>query len=158
MGRKGCDKSCCDGRQSDIKGDSGTGDESRGLAKEAGSTGQKSLPFAGHIKRPNWYKPGTVALREICHYQKSVEFLIIRILPFCWMVWEITQDIKSDLRFQANTLKALQKVIEYFLVHLFEDTNQGAIHTKCVTVIPKDFYLIQKLEGSTSTPCGNNYL
>ena len=63
-GGKGCDKSCCDGRQSDIKGDSGTGDESRGLAKEAGSTGQKSLPFAGHIKRPNWYKPGTVALRE----------------------------------------------------------------------------------------------
>ena len=33
------------------------------------------------IKKPNRFRPGTVALHEICHYQKSTE-LLIRRLPF----------------------------------------------------------------------------
>ena len=32
-------------------------------------------------KKPHWYRPGTVALREIHRYQKSTE-LLIRRLPF----------------------------------------------------------------------------
>ena len=32
-------------------------------------------------KKPRRFRPGTVALREICHYQKSTE-LLIRRLPF----------------------------------------------------------------------------
>ena len=61
----------------------------------ASSLGQKSQPATGGVKRPYWYKPGTVALWEISHYQKSVE-LLIQILPFCHLVWGITQDIKSN--------------------------------------------------------------
>ena len=52
----------------------GTGDDSRCLAKAAGSSGWKSLPSAGHVKRPHLYKLGTVALWEIHHYQKPDEF------------------------------------------------------------------------------------
>ena len=35
----------------------------------------------GGLKKPMRYKPGTVVLREIRHYQKSME-LLIRKLPF----------------------------------------------------------------------------
>ena len=38
--------------------------------------------------RPHRYRPGTVALREIRKYQKSVE-LLIRKLPFSRLVREI---------------------------------------------------------------------
>ena len=52
-------------------------------------------PPAG-IKKPHRYRPGTVALHEICHYQKSTE-LLIRKLPFQRLVREIAQDFKTDL-------------------------------------------------------------
>ena len=141
----GGSKGCGDSRQngSPHKGGSDTcnkkGDDSR------------SLPPTGGVKRPHWYKPGTFALWEICHYQKSVE-LLIRILPFCHLVWEITQDVKSDLMFQANVLKALQEATEVFLVNLCKDANWCAIHTKHVMVMPKDFYLMQKHKGVCFNP------
>ena len=42
---------------------------------------RKSAPATGGVKKPHRYRPGTVALREICRYQKSTEILI-RKLPF----------------------------------------------------------------------------
>ena len=67
-------------------------------------------------------------------------------------MWKITQDIKSNLRFQANALKALQEAAKEFLVLLFKDANQCAIHAKQVMVMLKDFYLVQKLEGVSFNP------
>uniref|UniRef100_A0AC35UER0 Histone domain-containing protein n=1 Tax=Rhabditophanes sp. KR3021 TaxID=114890 RepID=A0AC35UER0_9BILA len=60
---------------------------------------RKSAPVTGGVKKPHRYRPGTVALREIRRYQKSTE-LLIRKLPFQRLVREITQDFKTDLRFQ----------------------------------------------------------
>ena len=54
-----------------------------------------------------YYRPGTVALREIRRYQKSTE-LLIRKLPFQRLVREIAQDFKTDLRFQSAAIGALQ--------------------------------------------------
>ena len=53
------------------------------------------------------YRPGIVALREIRRYQKSTE-LLIRRLPFQRLVREIAQNMKTELRFQASALSALQ--------------------------------------------------
>lgn len=78
--------------------------------------------WAGGVKKPHRYKPGTVALREIRRYQKSTE-LLIRKLPFQRLVREIAQDFKSDLRFQSSAIGALQESVEAYLVSLFEDTN-----------------------------------
>ena len=61
---------------------------------------RKSAPATGGVKKPHRYRPGTVALREIRRYQKSVE-LLIRKLPFQRLVREIAQDFKTDLRFQS---------------------------------------------------------
>uniref|UniRef100_A0A3Q3B737 Core Histone H2A/H2B/H3 domain-containing protein n=1 Tax=Kryptolebias marmoratus TaxID=37003 RepID=A0A3Q3B737_KRYMA len=73
---------------------------------------------ASGVKKPHCYKPYTVALREIHCYQKSIELLIWK-LPFQCQVQEITQDFKTDLRFQSSAVMAPQEV---YLVRLFEDT------------------------------------
>ena len=69
----------------------------------------------GGVKKPHRYRPGTVALREIRHYQKSTE-LLIRKLPFQRLVREIAQDFKTDLRFQSSAIMALQEASEAYLV------------------------------------------
>lgn len=106
----------------------------------------KRLPAAGGVKKPHRFRPGTVALREIRKFQKSVE-LLIRKMPFQRLVREIAQDFKTDLRFQATAVLALQEAAEAYLVSLFEDTNLCAIHAKRVTIFPKDMRLARRLRG-----------
>jgi histone H3 len=96
-------------------------------------------------KKPR-FRPGTVALREIRKYQKSTE-LLIRRAPFQRLVREVAQDFKTDLRFQASAVMALQESCEAYLVGLFEDTNLCAIHAKRVTVMPKDMQLARRIRG-----------
>jgi histone H3 len=117
------------------------------------------------------YKPGTVALREIRKYQKSVE-LLIRKLPFQRLVREIAQvDLgRGDIRFQSAALNALQEATEAYMVGLFEDSmylvvlifftartnvfvnlrhtaNLCAIHAKRVTIMPKDIQLARRIRA-----------
>ena len=75
------------------------------------------------------YCPGTVALREICRYQKSMEFLI-RKHPFQRLVYEILQHTNSEMRIQAAAMMGLQETCQAYLVGLFEDTNLYVIHMK----------------------------
>ena len=65
--------------------------------------GQSAAP-----KKPHRYRPGTVALREIRRFQKSME-LLIRRLPFQRLVWEIAQDFKGRLNFASGAILALQR-------------------------------------------------
>lgn len=103
-------------------------------------------PPTGGVKKPHRYRPGTVALREIRRYQKSTEQLI-RKLPFQRLVKEISQDFRTDLRFQSAAIGALQEAAEAYLVGLFEDTNLCAIHAKRVTIMPKDMQLARRIRG-----------
>ena len=114
----------------------------RALSKAA----RKSAPSMGGIKKPHRFRPGTVALREIKRYQKSTELLIKR-LPFQRLVKEIAQNYKSDLRFQASAVIALQEAAESYMVSLFQDTNLCAIHAKRVTIMPKDMQLARRIRG-----------
>ena len=45
----------------------------------------------GGIKKPDRYRPGLVALREIRQYQKSTDCLIKK-SPFQKLIWEISQE------------------------------------------------------------------
>ena len=63
------------------------------------------------------------------------------------LVREIAQDFKTDLRFEANALIALQEAAEAYLVSLFEDTNLCGIHAKRVTIMPKDIQLARRICG-----------
>jgi histone H3 len=107
---------------------------------------RKSAPSSGGVKKPHRFKPGTVALREIRKYQKSTE-LLVRKLPFQRLVREISQEFKTDLRFQSSAILALQEASESYLVGLFEDTNLCAIHAKRVTIMPKDIQLAKRIRG-----------
>ena len=96
--------------------------------------------------KPHRYRPGTVALREIRRYQRSTDLLIHK-MPFQRLVREIIQDFKLDLRVCTSAYIALQEAAEAYIVGLFEDVMLCAIHSKRVTIMPKDMQLARRIRG-----------
>ena len=94
----------------------------------------------GRRVKPHRYRAGTVALKDIRHFQRT-SVLLIRKLPFQRLVREIAQDFKTDLRFQSAAILCLQEAAEAYLVRLFDDANLCAIHARRVTIMPKDIQL-----------------
>ena len=107
---------------------------------------RRVLKVTGRVKKPHRYRPGTVALRQIRKYQKSTDCLIPK-LSFQKLVREISQDYKSDLRFQSTALLALQEGAEAYIVGLMEHTNMCALHANRVTIMPKDMRLARRIRG-----------
>ena len=54
---------------------------------------------------------------------------------------------RDDLKIQGIAVKALQEAGEVFLVVLLEQANMCAIHTKRVTIMPKDIQLARRIRG-----------
>ena len=100
----------------------------------------------GRLIKPHRYRAGTVALKDIRHYQGSTA-LLIRKLPFQRLVREIAQDFKTDLQFQSAAIMCLQEASEAYLVKLFDDANLCAIHARRVTIMPKDILLARPIRG-----------
>ena len=100
----------------------------------------------GRLVKPHRYRAGTVALKDIRHYQGSTA-LLIRKLPFQRLVREIAQDFKTDLGFQSAAILCLQEAAEAYLVKLFDDANLCAIHARRVTIMPKDILLARRIRG-----------
>ena len=113
-------------------------------ARRRGGSSTRVLQRA--TKRKHRYRPGTLALREIRHYQKKTNLLIKR-TPFARLVKEIAQGCMQELRFQNSAIGALQEAAEAYLVGLFEDTNLCAIHAKRITIMPKDIQLARRIRG-----------
>ena len=95
-------------------------------------------------KKPHRFRPGVVALREIRRYQKSTN-LLMRKVPFQRVVREVAYEVKPNLRFQADALKALQEACEMHMVDLFECANLAAINCKRVTIMKRDLQLIKRI-------------
>ncbi len=109
--------------------------------------GQGALADPNAVRKPvHHWRPGTHALTEIRHYQKSTA-LLIRKLPFGRLVCEIIQKISMELRVTLDALESLQEAAEAYLVCMFEDSNLCAIHAKRVMVMLKDFALAQQLHS-----------
>merc|ERR1712151_916107 len=109
---------------------------------------KKSAPAAGGVKdrkKPR-FQAGTVALREVKKYQKSIANLLPR-ASFQRLVRSIVSDMDHELRFQSSALMALQEATEAYVVGVFEDTNLCAIHAKRMTVMKKDMDLARRLRG-----------
>ena len=85
---------------------------------------------------------------EIRHYQKNFKFLMA-VHSFIRLVREILDDAgitgRNDLRIQSTALVILQTAPEAYLISHFEDSGLCAIHTKCVTVMPKDIHLALRI-------------
>ncbi len=97
----------------------------------------------GGVKKPHRYRPGTIALCKVRKYQKNTK-LLIRKAPFQCLVRKIAIDFKSDLQMQSTAFLALQEALEAYLVCLFSDTNECAMHGKRVTIMPKDMRVEQR--------------
>ena len=95
--------------------------------------------------------PGTVALREIRHYQRCQAFLI-SMAPFQRLVKEICEESpyrQKDvyLRWQANALFMLQTSTESYMAGFFGDVNLCAVHRKVKTISHKDMILAIEIRG-----------
>ena len=106
---------------------------------------KKTAPAEGGIKKRR-NKAGTLALREIKKYQKTLDHVLPK-APFQRLVRNIVQDMDHELRFQSQALYALQEATEAYVVGLFEDTNLCAIHANRVTVMKKDMDLARRIRG-----------
>ena len=89
-----------------------------------------------------------ITMREIWHFQKSVD-LLIPLLPFQRLIHEIAQDFKVGLRFQSSAILALQEATEAWLFGLFKSANLCCIHRGQQTIAPKDFYLVRRIHHIT---------
>ena len=95
------------------------------------------------------YKPGTLALRQIRHYQKTTD-LQLKKLPFSRVVREIVQEMKADNKFTPSALGALREATEAYTTTLLEDSNLVTIHSKRITVMKKDISLIMRIRGEAT--------
>ena len=128
-----------------------TKETARPVAKKAlgSKKGKKSAAKAAGgsgVKRVHRWRPGTVALREIRKFQKSTD-LLIRKAPFQRLVREVAGAHKDGLRFQSSALQAVQEATENYVTSLLSDTNLCAIHTRRVTIMPRDLHLARRLRG-----------
>ena len=114
--------------------------------------GKRRRQTCGNVRKPRRYRPGTVALREIRRYQKSSE-LLIRKLPFQRLVREVVSNLypHDNLRFQSTAILALQEAAEDFLVRMFTQVNDLAIHGKRVTIKPSDLHIWGRITGTDLT-------
>ena len=121
----------------------------------SGKIRKGTKPPTGRVRRPFRYRPGTVALREIRKYQKSTE-LLMRKLPFQRLVREVVYSIyNKEYRIQSTALLALQEAAEDFLVTMFDQVNNIALHAKRVTITDKDMNLWRRLTNfSCYSPSG----
>ena len=106
---------------------------------------KRSIGFP--IKK-RYYRPGTLALREIRKYQKTTD-LLIRKAPFIRLVKEILHGKlgKTEIRMQHIAVEDLQEAAEYYITNLFDDANLCALHAKRITLQPKDMQLAMRIRG-----------
>ena len=123
-------------------------------------TSKKSLaarkkPVESTIKKARRYKPGTVALRQIRHYQKDAGTLIPR-LSFQRLVREVVQQFAkdTDTRVQRSALAILQEAAEAHVVDVMEDANAiecGVV--KRTTLKPDSFRHAARTAQTFSDKC-----
>ena len=130
------------------------------LMKMAAAAGKKSVKNRQQEKRQSsnlCYRGKREPLEAISWYQKCTELLILK-LPFPRLVKELmgevikkhfTQFLEGGLRYQSGPIGALHGASEDYLIGLLSDANMCAIHTKRVTIMPKDIHLARKIRGET---------
>ena len=105
----------------------------------------RKIPKIVGSTKPHRFHPGTVALKEIRHYQKRGGLLMPK-APFARLVKELVREIKPDWRVTGTALDVLQEAAEAFIVRFMEDANLCTIHKKLVTVDKSSMVLAGKLQ------------
>ena len=108
----------------------------------------RNAKLRGHIHkatprtRKGQYRSGTLALREIRHYQQASDLLVPK-APFGRVAKEVASDRMNESTTTNRGTLALQEAAEARLVDMFEDSNLCAIHCKRSRIAPEDVQLVQ---------------
>lgn len=94
------------------------------------------------IKRKR--KASTNAIREIKREQGKTS-MIIPVAPLNRLTTEIAQSFKDNVRFKDEAHTALHLGVEDYLVELFQQANDVAIHNGRETVQARDLQLALRL-------------
>ena len=121
------------------------------VAAKKASKGAKTkavVPADGEqkAKKAHRYRPGTVALREIRRYQKTVDCQIPK-KTLIALIRQITQEF-GDFRYRVEALEAIREAAEQFLTNLFTDALLAAIHARRITIMDRDMRFIVALLAS----------
>lgn len=107
-------------------------------------------------KRPRRLLPGTKALRDIKHYQKTTECLLQR-LPFETSVRNLGKEIRDQdgnetrlLHFGGNAILTLQAFVEQKVTQLLNQSLECTIHRNRDSVNARDVMLAWRLGKDTS--------
>lgn len=105
--------------------------------------GQTHLSSQATEKSRKKYRhhPGTVAIRQIRWYQKSVQLQFPK-SSFKRLVYETVNSFNYHMPFNEKALLALQEAAEAHLVEYFEKANLCAIHAKRVTICLQDLQIV----------------
>ena len=98
------------------------------------------------MQRSRCYRPGMKALQEIRQFQESTKLLILK-MACLRVACEILQRESPTSRIQARAILALHEAAEGYLICLMKDTNLCTIHSKCITILPKDMQLACTIQG-----------
>ena len=80
----------------------------------------------------------------------STTNLLIPRLPFVRLIRDILLRMYpggEGIRWQRAALECIQEAAEAYLVSFLSDANLAAIHSRRVTLMPRDMHLIQRLRG-----------
>jgi histone H3/H4 len=92
-------------------------------------------------------RSGTRVLREIKRLQTSTNLLIPK-APFFRLIKELIHDrAGSGMRITEMALEALREASECALISIFEDSYLLALHSKRVTLFPRDMALLLRLRN-----------
>ena len=109
-------------------------------------TVKKSAPTTGELKKPHRWRPGTVALHEISHYQESIQLLIPNEKDFQRSVMKFAYGLKPDFGWQRGALTILQDF--FYSANGRRHTNElWGIHAKRVANMSKDIQLARRIRG-----------
>ena len=72
--------------------------------------------------------------------------LLIPKMTFLQIVREVLQHESLGYRIQAGAILALHESTKAYLIHLMEDMNLCAIHTKHVMILLKDMQLVTRIQ------------
>jgi histone H3 len=100
-----------------------------------------TLPSTGDItkppKRKHHWRPGTVALREIRQYQKSVNHVVPR-SKMVRLIRDIAKEGGRAIRFKGSALDALHEAAETEMVRMFKRAMLVTINGAGTTLQLKD--------------------
>jgi histone H3 len=94
-------------------------------------------------KRPHRWKPGTVALREIRRYQRSVDTVIPK-STLERVIRELAAEAtlaEKGIRFRVEAIDAIHESAETYLVDVLRQAQVYAIHAGRTTILPRDLKL-----------------